>query len=452
MRDWKEKPKTAQHWNAMDNGRVECTLCPRHCKIKDEQFGFCKVRGQVDGELKTFIYGKSVAATEEVIETEAVYHHSPGARILSLGNIGCMFSCDFCQNWQTSQVKHLNPSVVQFYSPQQVVDMALKNDIEILSWTYNDPVVWHEFVVDTARLAAKHGIKNLYKSAFYIEEKPVEELIEVMDIFSISLKSMNDEFYRKFAKGRLQPILDRIEQVHRSERHLEVSQLLITERNEGEEDIRKTVNWMVEHLGTEVPLHFVGFHPAYKYLHVDRTPLEALKRAREIALEAGIRYCYLGNVYENGVSDTACNSCDNTLVRRFGLTSEVIGITEDNHCKECGTATPFRSPFAGQKTKVQGTDIDVVRERNYTWDREVKSLHLVAPTDLQTPIHIQIHQSNGSQQYQLGGHGLSRVIVSRTTDVEKDIRITWDRDIELQLMPVLDRAHFPTSEKLEEAR
>ena len=242
---------------------------------------FCKVRGTVNGELHTFNFGKSVQATEEVIETEAVNHFMPAARILSLGNIGCMMSCDFCQNWQTSQVGHLDPSVVQHFTPEEVVQTAIDAKIGVISWTYNDPVVWHEFVVATSKLAQAAGIKTLYKSAFYIEEEPVKELIEVIDIFSISLKSLDEKFYKKLTRARLQPVLDRVEQGYKSGRHLELSQLVIPGLNDQGEDVKRTVDWVKETLGPEVPLHFVAFHPAYKYTKVDGTPVSTLGRGRE---------------------------------------------------------------------------------------------------------------------------------------------------------------------------
>jgi pyruvate formate lyase activating enzyme len=160
--DWRENSRTASHWSYdAAQGRVQCGLCPRHCRLKDTQLGFCLVRGNRGNELHTFNYGRSVQATAECIETEAINHWSPGARILSMGNIGCMMSCTYCQNWQTSQVKHLDHRNVKIYTPQEVVELARANDIGIISWTYNDPVVWQEFVVDTSRLAKEHGIETI---------------------------------------------------------------------------------------------------------------------------------------------------------------------------------------------------------------------------------------------------------------------------------------------------
>jgi pyruvate formate lyase activating enzyme len=455
MKDWRADSRVAKFWTPKENGRVACTLCPRECSLKTKQKGFCQVRGNVDGKMHTYNYGKSVAATEEVIETEAVNHYMPGARILSLGNVGCMFACDFCQNWQTSQVKHLDPSVVQFYTPEQIVDMAVENGIKVLSWTYNDPVVWHEFVYDTAKLGRERGLTNLYKSAFYINEGPVKELLDVIDIFSLSLKSMNPDFYRKIAKGELQPMLDATKQVYDSGKHLEISQLLITDRNEGEEDIRKTVEWMLKELDADVPLHFVGFHPAYKYLNVERTSKERLLRAREIALEMGIKNVYIGNVYEDGMADTKCNSCDHTQVTRFGLTTEVVGLTEDSKCTNCGTASSIKFPHVGTEDRVQiEKNWNTVSDRTYNWDEEVKSLHLVLPNDFEDTINIQVKHlgTDIHREYKIGAGGLTRIIVSRATAEESGIEVTWDKDAKLSFMPVLDRAHFPTSETVSEVR
>ncbi len=446
---WKDTSQIAMHWKSFkeDGGRVECTLCPRHCKTSPGQMGFCKVRGNKDGEFQTYNFGKSVAATEECVETEAIYHFAPGARILSLGNIGCMMACDYCQNWQTSQVKYLDDSVVHTYTPEEIIRLAQLNNIGIISWTYNDPVVWHEFVIATSKLANKAGIKTLYKSAFYIEEKPVAELIEVIDIFSVSLKSMSPEFYRKITKGEMQPVLDRIKQVAASGRHLEVSQLLVMELNEKSEDIKRTIDWVLQNLGDKVPLHFVGAHPAFKYTHVERTPISILLNAYKLAKEAGLKYCYLGNVYEGGVSDTKCAQCDHLQVKRFGLTGEVLGLDPAGNCANCGAASPIKEPWmAKERARKEPTDIRAIHSANFSWTKDVKSVHLVARNKGQSKMaNVQIKHAGGShrENYQLGGSGLTRVIISRASDIESGIEVSWDNDQEIDILPVLDRAHFP---------
>jgi pyruvate formate lyase activating enzyme len=444
--NWRLESRPARHWvHHSEPSRVECHLCPRHCKPRPGQPGFCRVRGNVGGALHTFNYGVSVQATEETIETEAVNHYWPGARILSLGNVGCMMSCTFCHNWETSQIKHLDERAVHHYTPEQVVDLALAHGIRMLSWTYNDPVVWHEFVVDTARLARQHGIRNLFKSAFYIEEAPVRDLIEVIDVFSLSLKSMSAEFYRKVTAGELQPVLDRIRQVHASGRHLEISNLVVTDLNDTAEDALKTVRWILDTLGPEVPLHFVRFHPSYKYTSVGRTPVPALLQAREIALAEGVHYCYLGNLYQPGVSDTACRACGQLLVKRFGLTVTIVGLSPDGHCAHCGAAGPIREPFGGGGER-PATTVPVAvgaNEFQFTWNGEVNSVHILTPEGADAFTLDVVRVPNAEPKQLHAGGGLGRVILSRASAEETGFVVRWPDDVAVHFLPVLDRAHFP---------
>lgn len=446
QQDWRKDSRLAAHWHPADDEArsVVCDLNPRHCKIKPGEFGFCGVRGNVNGKLHTFNYGKSVAPTQELIETEAVNLFSPGSPILSLGNVGCMMHCDFCQNWETSQVKHLDPAVINVFTPSQVVDICERHGIKVISWTYNDPVVWHEFVVETSRLAQKKGIKTLYKSAFYIEEEPLSELIECIDIFSISLKSMDPKFYRKITGARLEPVLERIKQVFRSGKHLEISQLLVTGRNEQEADVQKTIDWMLSELGPNVPLHFVAFHPAYRYMNVSRTPKEALTRARELAIRAGIRHCYIGNVYEDGMADSKCHNCGAVLVQRFGLRSDIVGISEGNHCKECGSLTDVKEPFFGQSSRIDVVNPDRVRSEEYHWSSEVNSVHVELGGNVSTPVRIRTtHKGTGQTEYHKLDGDLRRFNVSRRSNDEGSVVFEWNHNVELTFLPILDRAHFP---------
>ncbi len=417
--------------------------------IKPGKFGFCGVRGNVGGKLHTFNWGKSVSATQEYIETEAVNHYSPNAKILSLGNIGCMMCCDFCQNWETSQVHHLNDSSVNKYTPEQIVDICKNNKIDIISWTYNDPVVWHEFVKETSILAHKHGIKTLYKSAFYIESEPVEELLEYIDIFSISLKSMDAEFYRK-SGGELLPVLNRIKQVFDAGKHLEISQLIVTDRNDKEEEIQKTIDWMMNTLDKSVPLHFVAFHPAYKYIETTRTSPEILIRARELALKSGLQYVYIGNVYDNGFSDTNCLNCGGVLVERFGLTSNVKGVTKDAKCASCGADVDIKYPFKGINSSIDLSTFECARQNEYFWNNESKALHLELNDSVEFPVTV-VAQHIGSddvQQFKVD-NSLRRIIISKGKDSALGVLIKWDLDVDLKLYPVLDRAHFPVIENID---
>ncbi|MCA9540785.1 MAG: AmmeMemoRadiSam system radical SAM enzyme, partial [Myxococcales bacterium] len=314
-----ESSAPARLWSPSTNGRVRCHLSPRRCHIPEGGLGFCGVRHNQGGELRTLNYGKSVAMTRETIETEAVYHFAPGEAILSMGNIGCMMACDFCHNWRTSQARQARDADIHAYSPEDVVEAALRHGIRVLSWTYNDPVVWHEFVVDTARLAKKHGLINLYKSAFYITPEAVDELLEVIDIFSLSLKSMDPDFYRKHTKGRLEPTLEAIERVYRARAggdrpHLELSNLCVTGRNDTLEEAARVARFVLDRLDPTIPLHYVRFHPDYRYTHVGRTDVGFLEAARAQAREMGVEHVYVGNVTDSPSAHTWCAECGTLLI------------------------------------------------------------------------------------------------------------------------------------------
>jgi pyruvate formate lyase activating enzyme len=417
--------------------------------------GQCGVRGNVGGELYSFNFGKSVEATMEYIETEAVNHFAPGAKILSLGNIGCMMSCDFCQNWRTSQVRHLKSGDVRRYTPEEIIETCKKLGINVISWTYNDPVVWHEFVVTTSRLAQKEGIVTLYKSAFYIEPEAVDELIDCIDIFSISLKSMDEKFYRKFTGGtHLKPVLDMIKKVHDSGRHLEISQLLITGRNDNEEEISRTNNWVLANVGNRVPLHYVAFHPAYLYTDVARTDESILIKAREMALDAGISYCYCGNLFDDGVSNTHCPKCGTITISRYGLKAQVVALDKQGCCTKCGTQNDVRAPYLGQNSdedSVLPTGIEY-RSTEFLWSDEANSVHIEVSGDRAEIQSVLVDRIGGGetapQKFKLGGV-LRRVIASRQSDNEKGVLVTLPKNAEVHFFPVLDRAHFPTSEDLD---
>jgi len=420
-------------------------LSPRHCTLKNGQNGFCQVRGNRENKLYTLNYGCSVTATEETIETEAVYHHSPGAKILSMGNVGCMMSCSFCQNWQTSQIKHLENRNVSFYTPQEVVNLAIANNIDIISWTYNDPVVWHEFVVDTSKLAKIHGIKTLYKSALYIEIEPLKELIEIIDIFSISLKSMSSEIYKSVTKGRLEPVLEAIKEIGKSDKHLEISQLVVTGLNDDGKDAKETASWIIDNLGDSIPLHFVGYHPAFRYT-APRTPLEILLKARAIAIEQGIKYCYLGNVYDGSVSNTHCESCNNMLIERFGLTVNVIGLDDSSCCTKCGLESTIREPLASKNgnTLIGVDEFKSKQTFSIEWDSEINSLHVVSGEKYSNNLTIKIERlPHNKIEFLEMNNGLERIILSKKEDTEKGVIISFDSEIKMHILPVLDRAHFP---------
>ncbi|MDP8230600.1 MAG: AmmeMemoRadiSam system radical SAM enzyme [Candidatus Gorgyraea atricola] len=336
----------AMLYKKLSDDRVQCSLCPRRCVIAEGERGFCKVRENKKGTLYAISYGKAVHIAEELMETEAVFHFEPGSRILSLGNVGCNLSCLYCQNWRFSQIEHLDENVIFDYTPEQVVKTALEKGIKVLSWTYNDPVIWFEFVMDTARLAKKHGIINLFKSAMFINPEALEQLMDVIDIFSISVKSLNSEFYKEFTGGWIDPVLKAVKQVFDAGRHhIEISNLVVTGANDSEKDYLQFINWVKKDLSADIPIHFVRFHPNYKYTHVARPSIDTLEKAERLAKASGIKHCYLGNVFMHEGANTYCSHCSNLLVERRGLNADAVGLKASNSgyiCSKCKSSTPIK--------------------------------------------------------------------------------------------------------------
>lgn len=413
--------------------------------MRPGQAGFCRVRENRGGELVTLNYGVGVQMTEEVIETEAVNHFAPGARILSLGNIGCMYNCDFCHNWKTSQVRFVEKKDIHHYTPEEVVNTAIEKGIDVISWTYNDPVVWHEFVMDTSRIAKARGLTTLYKSAFGISYQGAEELREVIDIFSLSLKSLDADFYRKVVKGRIEPVLEAIKQVHSwGDKHLELSNLCVTGMNDNMTEVDRVIRWVLDELDENVPLHFVRFHPDYKYTKVERTNVEFLKKARERALQSGIKYCYLGNVYERTEGlNTFCPTCRALVVSRFGLETRIENLDADSKCTVCRTFIPIRRPF-GLKRSVGGAKVpsDYASHR-FEWHGDINATHYVLKNETGQDQIVFLGESDVSERRIKDGESW-RGILSRSSTDESAGVISVPPGMSVEFKTLLDRAHFPT--------
>lgn len=449
---WRDTYRQARLEELLPDGVVRCHLSPRKCTLKEGQHGFCGVRGNRGGRLVTMNYGKSVHATEETIETEAVNHFSPGERILSMGNIGCMLNCPYCHNWKTSQAKYVSDKDVFLYTPEEVVDMAIRHGIRMLSWTYNDPVVWHEFVCETAALAKKKGLMNLYKSAFYITPEAVEELLPHMDIFSISIKAIDEEYYRKFTKGRLQPVLDATKQVYKAGAHVEVSTLMITDISDDEDTARKVADWVLKDLDATVPLHFVRFHPDYRMRDTIRTPIPRLIRAREVAKEMGVEHVYLGNVYDTDFSNTYCNGCGAMLVSRYGLNATNTGLDERGCCTRCGRDAhiKMRGASAPVPTVQEEPSGDALVRKVFRWHGDIRSLHVQVKNTTSEPTRVYVKRdlADGSSTawrvVTLVPQESFRFIVAKSLPDEIGCQVVLAADILSNLHEVFDRAHFPT--------
>ncbi|MEY4763827.1 MAG: AmmeMemoRadiSam system radical enzyme [Pseudomonadota bacterium] len=445
----------ARLWEPLAQGRVQCNLSPKRCRIPVGGLGFCGVRYNQGGKLVTLNYGKSVPITEERIESEAVYHYQPGARILSLGNIGCMLHCDFCQNWATSQARRVRNEDVALYTPQQIVDYALEHGIGILSWTYNDPVVWHEFIMDTARLARQAGLKNLYKSAFSIGPQAIAELLEVIDIFSVSLKSLSPAFYRKHTLGELQPVLDGILQVYAARRdpkpgaivpHLEISNLCVTGRNDNLEEAHKVAEWMLAHLDPEIPLHYVRFHPDYKYTQVGRTDVGFLESARQQALAMGLKHVYLGNTPDTLSVNTHCSSCGGLVFARAGDTrpSLVGSGPRSVRCGHCGHDVAMvvdEGLSALARRSEQITPAQGRQTISHTFRTAIDAVHVEQSQERR--VDYVFLDAEGREVG--GGHSAClRFLVVRPGPQVAGLRLHVDDPQDVRLLEVFDRAHFPT--------
>lgn len=433
----------------LPNDTVRCHLSPRNCVMRPGQRGFCGVRGNVDGKLVSFNYGKSVHATEERIETEAVAHFAPGEPILSMGNIGCMMNCDYCHNWKTSQARFVEDHDVFRYTPEDVVNIAKRHGIRVLSWTYNDPVVWLEFVVETARLAQKAGMINLYKSAFYITEEAIDLLLPVMDIFSISLKSMDPVYYKRLTHGTLEPVLAGIEQVHRSGRHLELSTLMVTGQSDDEQTARKVSEYVLTKLDANVPLHFVRFHPDYKMTDTVRTPIDRLHVARQAALDMGMKYTFLGNVFDAERNNSVC-ACGNMLVSRYGLRSTVVGLNTDATCTRCGALSPIRLPFSTpaaarqRATELPEGSWEVAR---FDWSGDINNLHVQLKNEGSEPVRVALRERTGDASWwflPLQPGESYRTMMSRSELDSAGADVAIPPGVRSSLHQVFDRAHFPT--------
>jgi len=442
--NWQKAEKKAQHWIYQpEKDILACNLCPNRCKLNDNQTGICGVRKRVGNELFSLNYGYCICPVIEKIETEAVFHFQPGAPILSMGNIGCNMKCSFCQNWETSQVAHLDNKQVRYMSPRETVGLAVANQVKIISWTYNDPVVWHEYVTETSRLARKEGILTLYKSALNIEPEPIAELIDCIDIFSISLKTMDENIYRKVMKGSLQSVLNGIRQIYNSGKHLELSQLVVTKLNDTSEHAVRTADWILQNLNENVPLHFVSYHPAYKYTE-ERTSFQVIEMMCKTARNLGIKNCYAGNIFGENLSNTYCKKCENLLVQRTGLSVFSRGLDSHGHCLACKHKSPVQNFL---DFKMPGFDTEkfvplLVLEKEWNTHH---SFHLVMLDIYADDVDVRIQRLPCEEtEYFRMRKGLGRLLISRKNIQEQKISVTLDKDVRAELVPLLDRAHFPT--------
>lgn len=320
--------KEALFWE-MIGDRIHCRLCPQKCVLQEGQTGVCRIRTRRDGRLIADMYGRVSSASIDPIEKKPLYHFHPGRSILSLGTVGCNLACLFCQNWQISQ----EVAPTQELLPADAVRLAQSSPENLgIAYTYNEPLVWYEYLLDTSRLVREAGMKNVVVTNGEIEEAPLRELLPTIDAMNIDLKSMDRGFYKRVCKGPLDPVLRTIRIAFEAGCHLEITNLLIPTLNDSEEQIRALVDWVAA-LSAEIPLHFSRYHPAYK-MALPPTPLESLTRAYEIAREK-LRYVYLGNLLDEATAATYCPTCRRPVIERWGMGISRMAL-EGTRCRFCG--------------------------------------------------------------------------------------------------------------------
>lgn len=336
---------STQYSHNLDDGRIQCDVCPRACKLREGQRGLCFVRGRVDDRIVLASYGRSSGFCVDPIEKKPLNHFLPGTPVLSFGTAGCNLACRFCQNWDISKSREID-TLTSSAAPETLAEAAQRLGCRAIAFTYNDPTIFLEYAMDVADACAERGIKAVAVSAGYINAPARRDLYAHMDAANIDLKAFSDDFYRKVAFGKLGHVLETLQHLkHETDTWFEITTLLIPDHNDSDAEIAEQCDWIVDHLGTDVPLHFTAFHPDFKMRDVPATPPSTLRRARRIALDRGLRYAYTGNVHDADGQTTHCPSCGKPVVVRDWYVLRDYQLTDDGHCRYCGS--PVDGVFDG---------------------------------------------------------------------------------------------------------
>ena len=324
----------ARWWESEPGNRVHCFLCPRHCRIHDGQSGFCFIRVNRGGKLFSLGYGSPAALQVDPIEKKPLNHFLPGTRVFSMGTAGCNMGCFFCQNWDISKSRH-DQVYSQSVSAEEVPLLARKNNCSSVAFTYNEPTIWGEYVVDICKAAKSCGLKTVMVTNGYITREAFHDIYDHVDAANVDLKAFTENFYGKTTLTHLQPVLDTLLWLkNETNVWFEITNLMIPTLNDDVEETRRLADWIQENLGADVPLHFTAFHPDFKLQDKPRTPPETLHRARAIALEAGLHYVYEGNIYSDG-ANTNCPKCRTKLIQRSWHTVEENLLRRGGACPQC---------------------------------------------------------------------------------------------------------------------
>ncbi len=327
-----------KYWHTLKDGRVQCDVCPRFCKLHEGQRGLCFVRANRNGEIVLTTYGRSSGYCVDPIEKKPLNHFLPGTPVLSFGTAGCNLACKFCQNWDISKSREFD-TLADAASPETIARAAHELGCRSVAYTYNDPVIFMEYAIDVAKACREHDIKSVAVTAGYITDEPRREFYQYMDAANVDLKAFTEEFYWKITGAHLQPVLDTLKHLkHETNVWFELTTLIIPGHNDSDKELNTMTEWVVENLGPDVPMHFTAFHPDWKMMNVPPTPPETLTRARRIAMENGVRYAYTGNVHDEDGGSTYCHQCGGRLIGRDWYVITEWNLDEHGRCRSCKTA------------------------------------------------------------------------------------------------------------------
>ncbi len=326
-----------RYWHKLADGRVQCDVCPRYCKLHETQRGLCFVRANQDDQIVLTTYGRSSGYCVDPIEKKPLNHYLPGTPILSFGTAGCNLACKFCQNWDISKSREIDTLADQA-TPEKIAKVAQRLGCRSVAYTYNDPVIFLEYAIDVAKACRQYDIRSVAVTAGYITDGARPEFYQYMDAANVDLKAFTEDFYFKICGGHLQPVLDTLKYLkHETNVWFEITTLLIPGENDSDKELEKMTQWVVENVGPDVPWHFTAFHPDWKMMDRPHTPASTLTRARKIAIKNGVRYAYTGNVHDEAGGSTYCHQCDERLIGRDWYVMTSWNLTDDGHCPACGT-------------------------------------------------------------------------------------------------------------------
>ncbi|MBN3032734.1 MAG: AmmeMemoRadiSam system radical SAM enzyme [Candidatus Saganbacteria bacterium] len=324
----------ALYYKKLGGGVVQCRLCPNRCTLGNLARGLCGDRINLDGKLYSLVYGKPVAVHLDPIEKKPLSHFLPGTTAFSIATAGCNLGCVFCQNWQISQAKP-EEAEHENYPPEKVVALALAAGSPTIAYTYTEPAVFYEYMLATAKLAKRKGLRNIMHSCGYINPEPLKALLKYMDACNIDLKGFSEEYYQKMSNGHLLPVLETLKTIKKAGVWLEITNLVVPGKNDDPAMIRRMARWIRDNLGPDTPLYFAAFHPEYRLQNLPPTPVETLEQAYKIARAEGLNYVYIGNVFGHTSGDTYCPDCDKLLIKRSGYSVEVNNVVAGK-CRFCG--------------------------------------------------------------------------------------------------------------------